>query len=204
MAPRKQNKAAQAQTNTTHDNTVNAAPEPYGEAAKPVVQSGTDSDEPNIAEKNLPMTAKQIDPNQIVTVRNGFQGRLVYKSKRTGELFVWDAFGDEQDMELSELKNARNSCKKFFINNWFMFDEAWIVDYIGVKQYYKFAVSVDEFDELFEKSADEIAEIIDRMSHGQKMSVAYRARQLIADGGIDSNRVIVTLEKHLGTQLLER
>ena len=42
-----------------------------------------------------------------VTVRNGFQGRLVYKSKRTGERFVWDSFGAEQDMEMSELRNAR-------------------------------------------------------------------------------------------------
>ena len=32
-----------------------------------------------------PVVPKEIDPNQIITVRNGFQGRLVYKSKRTGE-----------------------------------------------------------------------------------------------------------------------
>ena len=80
------------------------------------------------AEKK-PLVPKDIDPSQYVTVRNGFQGRLVYKSKRTGERFVWDSFGAEQDMELSELRNARNSNKKYFINNWFMFDEPWIVDY---------------------------------------------------------------------------
>ena len=89
------------------------------------------------AEPKKPMIPKEIDPNQYVTVRNGFQGRLVYKSKRTGERFVWDSFGAEQDMELSELKNVRNSNKKYFINNWFMFDEPWVVDYLGMAQYYK-------------------------------------------------------------------
>ena len=64
--------------------------------------------------------AKDIDPDQYVTVRNGFQGRLVYKSRHTGEKFIWDTFGAEQDMELSELKRARSSSKKFFINNWFI------------------------------------------------------------------------------------
>ena len=55
--------------------------------------------------------------NMIVTVRNGFNGRLVYKSPRTGERFVWDEFGDEQDLEFQELRNARNSQKAFFENN---------------------------------------------------------------------------------------
>lgn len=155
-------------------------------------------------EEKKPMVPKEIDPNQYVTVRNGFQGRLVYKSKRTGERFVWDAFGAEQDMELSELKNARNSNKKYFINNWFMFDEPWVVDYLGMAQYYKFAVSIQEFDKLFEKSATEIGKIISKLSDGQKKSIAYRAKQLIAEGGIDSNRMIAALEKHLNTELIER
>lgn len=155
-------------------------------------------------ETKKPMIPKEIDANQYVTVRNGFQGRLVYKSKRTGERFVWDSFGAEQDMELSELKNAKNSNKKYFINNWFMFDEPWVVDYLGMGQYYRFAVSIQDFDKLFEKPAAEIGKIISKLSDGQKKSIAYRAKQLIAEGGIDSNRTIAALEKHLGTELIER
>lgn len=149
-------------------------------------------------------TVKEIDPNQIVSVRNGFQGRLVYRSKRTGELWGWESFGAEQDMELSELKNARNSNKKFFINNWFMFDEDWIVDYLGLRQYYKNALNIKDFDKLFEKPIDEIENIVSNLSEGQQKSVAYRARQLISTGEIDSNKVISTLEKCLGVELIER
>ena len=155
------------------------------------------------AEKE-PLVPKDIDPSQYVTVRNGFQGRLVYKSKRTGERFVWDSFGAEQDMELSELRNARNSNKKYFINNWFMFDEPWIVDYLGMGKYYRFAISIQDFDKLFTKPASEIEKTIANLSDGQKQSVAYRAKQLISEGGIDSNRLIATLEKCLGIELIER
>ena len=77
---------------------------------------------------------KDIDASQFVTVRNGFQGKLVYVSKRTGETFIWEEFGSEQEMELRELRNAKNSYKTFFVNNWFMFDEDWIVDYLGVRK----------------------------------------------------------------------
>lgn len=43
-----------------------------------------------------------------------------------------------------------------------------------------------------------------KLSNGQKKSVAYRAKQLIADGVIDSNRKISALEKSLGVELIER
>ncbi len=150
------------------------------------------------------IVAKDIDPNQYVVVRNGFQGRLVYISKKTGERFVWDGFGSEQEMEPRELKNARNSYKKFFENNWFMFDEDWIVDYLGVRQFYRNAVSIEEFDSIFEKDAEELKGIICGLSAGQKKSAAYRARILIAEGKIDSNRAITALEESLGVELIER
>ena len=151
-----------------------------------------------------PVVPKEIDPNQIITVRNGFQGRLVYKSKRTGERWSWESFGAEQDMELSELKNARNSNKKYFINNWFMFDEDWVIDYLGMRQYYKNSLSIQDFDQLFKKPVGEIEDIISKLSEGQRKSVAYRAKQLIAEEEIDSNRVINTLEKCLGVEQVER
>lgn len=157
------------------------------------------------AEKTVkPIVPKDIDPEQYVTVRNGFQGRLVYVSKHTGERFVWDQFGAEQEMELRELKNAKNSYKKFFENNWFMFDEDWIVDYLGVQRFYRNAVRIEDFDEIFQKDAKTIYEIISDMSNGQKKSVAYRARVLIADGAIDSNKAITALEESLGVELVER
>ena len=145
------------------------------------------------AAEKRPLVPKDIDPHTIITVRNGFQGRLVYRSKKTGERFVWDSFGAEQDMEIGELRNARNSNKKYFINNWFMFDEPWIVDYIGIS----------DFDKLFEKPIAEIERAVSKLSDGQKKSIAYRAKQLIASGGIDSNKTIATLEKCLGVELVE-
>ena len=188
---------------------------------KPVKNAGAQNDDVNIdkaseankndatepapeVEKKKPIIAKDIDPDQYVTVRNGFQGKLVYKSKRTGEKYIWDAFGDEQDMQLSELKNARNSYKTFFINNWFMFDEEWIVDYLGLNQYYRYAVRLEDFDKLFEGDIEDAVDAISKMSKGQKKSVAYRARDLIAQEVIDSTKMIKALEAVLGTALIER
>ncbi len=139
-----------------------------------------------------------------VTVRNGYNGHLIYKSSRTGERFVWEEFGSEQEMELQELKNAKNSNKDFFENNWFMFDDPGVIEYLGVGRYYKNALSYAEFDTLFEMSADEVEKRISLLSKGQKATVVYRAKQLINEGKIDSIKVITTLEKNLGVELIER
>lgn len=161
--------------------------------------------EPTVFVEEVHIEPKKIDPNQIITVYNGFHGAMYYRSRKTGELYQWDGFGDEQDMELSELKNAKSSSKKHFINNWFMFDEddAWVIEYLGVGRYYKNAVSIDGFDDIFTKSPAEIAEIVNGMSAGQKRSAAYRAQQMIEGGEIDSMKKISVLENCLGVELIE-
>lgn len=85
-----------------------------------------------------------------------------------------------------------------------MFDEPWIVDYLGMGKYYRFAISIQDFDKLFTQPISKIESAISKLSDGQKQSVAYRAKQLISDGKIDSNKVISTLEKCLGIELIER
>lgn len=164
----------------------------------------TKVDENTISTGSKPIVAKDIDIHQYVTVRNGFQGTLVYKSPKTGECFVWDEFGDEQTMELLELRNAKNSAKKFFINNWFMFDEDWIIDYLGLRQYYKHAIKIEDFDKIFKLNPSEIKKVISSLSEGQKKSVSYRAKVLISDGEIDSNKAIAALEEALNVELIER
>ena len=158
--------------------------------------------EPVVKEK--PIVAKDVDIDQYVTVKNGFQGKLIYRSKRTGEVYEWDSFGDEQELELKELKQAKNSYKKFFINNWFMFDEDWIIDYLGLKQYYKHAIRLEDFDKIFTQKPAAIKKTISDMSKGQQKSLAYRASELIRDHKIDSLSVIDALEESLGMQLIEK
>lgn len=143
-------------------------------------------------------------PEMYIPVKNGFSGKLVYRSKKTGERYIWEGFGDEQDMELAELKNAKSASRSFFENNWFMFDGPEVIAYLGVERYYKHALPLDKFDDLFEMKPDALKEKVAQLSSGQRASVAYRARQKIKDEEIDSLKVITALEECLGIELIER
>lgn len=152
------------------------------------------------------LVPKEIDPHQYIPVKSGVHGRLIYKSRKTGEKFVWQGFGEEQDMELQELRNAKSANKKFFERNWFMFDDEydWVIDYLGMRAFYRNALSIDHFDDIFTMKPAEIGKRIALLSEGQKKAVRYRATQLISEDGIDSIKVIEALEKALGIELIER
>ena len=176
-------------------------------AEKVVVEETVQQEEEEVVvetkEEKKRYMPKQFNLHEVVTVRNGFHGKLVFVAK-SNEVFTWEEFGDEQEIELLELKNACATHKQYFINNWFMFDDPEVVAFLKMNQYYKYALKIEEFDDLFTKTPGEIEEILSKLSKGQKHSVGYRAKQLIADGTIDSFKVIETLERCLDKQLIER
>ena len=168
-----------------------------------VIETVTEPEEPKRSGKAYKVK-DTLDPGMFVPVRNGFNGKLIYKSRKTGERYVWEKFGDEQDMELRELRAAKTSYKAFYENNWFLIDDPEVIEYLGVERYYEHALSYDEFDSLFEMDPDELVARINLLSKGQKSSLSYRAKQLIREGGIDSIKVINSLERALGIELIEK
>ena len=149
-------------------------------------------------------TTFDVNPEAYVIVKNGFNGRLVYISPKTGERYIWNEFGDEQEMQLRELRAAKNSSKKFFENNWFMFDEDWVIDYLGLRNFYKNSIPLDEFDSVFEKSPAALKKIVAGLPDGQKKSLAYRASMLVNEGKIDSMKTISAIEEAFNIQLIEK
>lgn len=173
---------------------------------KPVEAVEVVEEAPKKEPKKVKIVAKDIDPYQYITVINGVHGRLIYKGLRSREKFIWDDFGYEQSMQLQELIAAKNDSRRFFEDNMFMFPEEddWVIDYLGVRQFYENALSVDGFDDIFTKSAAQVKKIVYGLSNGQKHSVAYRASQLISEGKVDSLSVINALEEVLDIELIER
>lgn len=161
----------------------------------------------NVVEKKSIIKAIKTKPdlplNMMVDVKNGFHGRLIYISKKTGDELVWDEFGDEQVMELQELKYARASQKKFFLNNWWIIDDPDVIEYLNVEEFYKYAINSEDYDDIFTKPLEELDQIISELTPGQKKSMGYRVIELINNGDLDSRKTIEFLKKALGFDLIE-
>lgn len=158
----------------------------------------------SVEEPKAKLRVKELDIHDYIHVKNGFHGTLIFKSSRTGEKFVWNGFGDEQDIELQDLKSAKSAQKKFFEKNWFLFDDPAVIEYLGVEQYYKNSLNANEFEDLFDLPVDEVIDRVSKIPAAQKRTLAYFARKQIADGRLDSIRLVTALEEMLGVQLTEK
>lgn len=158
-----------------------------------------------ISHQKITEAPEHVDLDQYIPVINGYHGILVYEDSKTGETYIWSEFGDIHEMELKELRNAKNTKKFFFENNYFLFDDeySWVIDYLRVNDYYKNAISVDGYSELFTKTPKEMIQIINTMTDGQKESLARCAQDMIASGEIDSIKIVRALEEGLGVALID-
>ena len=162
----------------------------------------------NIEQKPSSITAKkikrQLPLNTLVEVKNGFNGKLIYKSKKTiGMTIIFETFGDSEYIELEELVSARNSSRKYFENNWFLIDDQEVIEFLGVQKYYENAFNIETFDEIFDMTPSEIESKVKQMSKGQKNTLIYRSIEFIDNGTIDSRKTIEALEKALEVELVE-
>lgn len=171
--------------------------------AKPAVEPAAEPAAELAAAKPIAVKKRELRPDEYVTIRSGFDGKLILKSTRTGEKFIFAGFGDEHDIELQDLRKMKNTAKGLFENNWILIDDPDVIEYLGVGEYYRNALKYDEFDDIAKMSAAEIAERMKLVSAGQKETIAHHARRMVADGRIDSMKAIAALEEGLGVQLIE-
>lgn len=155
------------------------------------------------AKKTAPKKkVKTFDPNEYVSVKNGFHGQLIYRDRTTGETFTWSQFGDELDMTVGELKRARSAQPRFFEDNWFIIDNPDLVEYLRAQRFYENLFDEDGFDELFTATPDEVKERTANLSKGQRRSVIYEAQERIKNGTLSDLRVIRALEESLQISLI--
>lgn len=171
--------------------------------AKATVDTAVETKVEEVVSKTI--IPKEVDVTMEIPVRSAYQGDMSYIN-RHGEIYEWKEFGDVQYLELAELRIAKNTAKKFFVKNYFTFDEGyeWVPEYLGIGGLYKNCLSADRFDDLFDEPIEKMQKDIYSMTDAQKETVKYRAYALIENGTIDSRKVISALEECLGVELVEK
>lgn len=152
------------------------------------------------------VSSRNMDMNELVDVQSAVYGGLVYVSRKTGYVIEWQEFGSIQPLTVDELMTMRNSQPAFFKNGWVRLigDNAEDVKhYLQLERYYTNELPFEDFDDVYELSADDIAAVVSGLSDSMKESIARRAIDLIKDGVIDSNKKINAIETATGYDLSE-
>lgn len=182
------------------------------EAKKLADEASTNHLEADVADKlkeNTKIIPKKVKKaniplNTIVGCSNGTYGKLMYVSGKTNERHEWDAYGDVEYLELSELVSMKNSQKRFFTENWILIDDIDILKFLGVEKFYEKALNRDEIERLFSLQPEEVTKKIEGMTNGMKNTVAFYAAECIQNGSLDSRKMISALENSLNVELIEK
>nr|DAK57520.1 MAG TPA: structural protein [Caudoviricetes sp.] len=148
------------------------------------------------------VSTAEITNETMVECRSGVSGSLIYKSSlNPGYVVEWNSLGEIQEMEYRELVSMRGNQRRFFEENWILIDDPAVIKKLGVGRYYQNSLSTDDFEDVFNMSADEIKEIVPTLPGGTKDAIASEAKKKIDSGELDSRSAIKALEDSLDVEL---
>ena len=145
------------------------------------------------------------DLTRMICIKNIAKGKLIYKSKRQmGYTIVWEKRGALNYMELGEFINLKNSDMRFITEPWIRImeeDEVEILKYANVYQYFKSIIEIDDVDDLLRLPFDKFCSKFDKLPDSFKKTVAERAKDMIANGELDSIKIKKYIEQQLDIEL---
>jgi hypothetical protein len=151
-------------------------------------------------EEKLPVKkVRKLDDKTLVTVVSNFSGQLFYRSPRTNDEWEWAEYGDEHEMTIQELKVVKAQHRRFFEDKWITFAEKDqdVISHLKVEKYYKDGFVQDDLEDIFEKSVEELSDIIETATPNEKSLIITKAREKFESGELVNLHIIKLIEDKL-------
>lgn len=174
-------------------------------AAKKPAKTPAKTSQDGVEKKAAATKKKEPKLTDKVCVVSCSYGSLIYVNKHTGFTVEWDHFGDSAYMTVEELIAMRNGQRAFFENQWVLLtgDNAdAVIKFLQLEKYYTTITSVQDIDNLFQCTPEELPGVLSRFSSSAKETIARRAKELVDDQRLSDINVIRVLEEALGFELI--
>lgn len=157
--------------------------------------------QPVVVEKQV-KRKKQIELDILVSCRNVSGGLLVYISKKTGLETIWAEHEAEETLTVGELLTMKASQPKFLKEPWIIIDDDEVAEHLGLNKMYENLVGIENLDDFFTLSIDEMEKVLTKLPRGLKEAVGVQARKKIEDQSLYDTRKIRLIEDKLKIDLI--
>ena len=141
------------------------------------------------------------DRNRQVIVRSCVDGRVIYKSKRSGMTWKWLEKGAYEVLTVEELLNMESQSHKFLHSPWLMVDDEDIIEAFNLAELYDLVAKVEDIDSFINMSLDEQKQIYNKLPKASQNQVYNHICFKVDSGEIDSRAKIRELEDVVGREL---
>ena len=154
------------------------------------------SEEPKKKEK------RKFQQTDLIMCRSVVVGGLFLEGSKTKQIYQWNDYGDESEVEYRDLVSEVRSRSAYVFNPWFIVeDEDFIEEFPQLKQFYTQYLSVRDLKEILELPVSQMAKKISELPKGAQESLKTIAASMVSSGAIDSVAKIKKLDELFETDM---
>ena len=134
-------------------------------------------------------------------MRSCVDGRVIYKSKRSGMTWKWLEKGAYEVLTVEELLNMESQSHKFLHSPWLMVDDEEVIEAFNLQELYDLVAKVEDIDSFINMSLGEQQKIYNKLPKTLQNQVYNHIYNKVETGEIDSKSKIRELEDLVGREL---
>ena len=136
-----------------------------------------------------------------IPVRSCINGRVIYKSKKTGVTYKWLEKGAYEILTIDELLNMESQSQKFLHSPWLMVDDEEVIEAFNLQELYDLVAKVEDIDSFINMSLGEQQKIYNKLPKTLQNQVYNHIYNKVETGEIDSKSKIRELEELVQMEL---
>lgn len=168
------------------------------------VQADAPVEQPKQQETSKPKATKASlyqDRTREIPVRSCINGRVIYKSKKTGVTYKWLEKGTYEILTIDELLNMESQSQKFLHSPWLMVDDEEVIEAFNLQGLYDLVAKVEDIDSFVDMSLGEQKQIYNKLPKTLQNQVYNHIYNKVETGEIDSKSKIRELEELVQMEL---
>ena len=168
------------------------------------VQADAPVEQPKQQETSKPKATKASlyqDRTREIPVRSCINGRVIYKSKKTGVTYKWLEKGTYEILTIDELLNMESQSQKFLHSPWLMVDDEEVIEAFNLQELYDLVAKVEDIDSFITISLADQHQLYNKLPKTLQNQVYNHIYNKVETGEIDSKSKIRELEELVQMEL---
>lgn len=138
-----------------------------------------------------------------VDVRSVCNGRVTYRSQKSGVTYVWTQKDDVESMTVGEIVGMAGRSPKFLQTPWLIVEDEEVNEGLGLNVALEIADLFDNLNEVLELPYYQLKQRVESLSAEQKSQLADQISLKIQNSELRDIVLIRNLQELLGTEFLE-
>lgn len=145
---------------------------------------------------------KKFQQTDLIMCRSVTNGGLFLEGSKTKQLYKWNDYGDETEVEYRDLVAEVRLKSNFVFAPWFIVEDQDFVDeFPQLKNFYAQYLSVKDLKDILDLPVSQMAKRISELPKGAQESVKTIAASMVKSGAIDSVAKIKKLDEIFETDM---